>query len=500
MENQALTVPSLLAETASEQLLSANGHENALTEPTLPRSLSGKPSRRDAKFQSALKQPAIRTKLNDLRVVVEAYGKTTHQWDIGDKLNELEGIGFKISDAIRYLHDFGLRELGLNDRYLYDYAKVSRAIPNPEDRQGLNWFTCFAATQAWKRIGPDARTETPAQIARRMFREGLSGRMIRRNAGNQARQRLNEKARIVAREAIGSNYENVADHCFNMDCREVIAGRVGDESLDLIHLDPPYSTYTKESDGELSLSDTYGSDLRFNCRNLTKAQSEQLVVDMLDLARSKLTPKGCILLWQAGGKPDNWKILKAIEDFGYVCPFAGLWDKKIPQANDLTHPFSIASERFLIIYKKGSRFIDHSPVLAGRRDIVDPDRLSEYFARQGMERVEGRVETRDFQHKRVRGDAATGACHVMQKHDLINQFFLRKLTYEGDTVFDACGCSGSMSIAAIESNRRWIHCEAYGSPSSEFAEETDGLYEWGVSRIIAALERKRTSADTSPTP
>lgn len=49
---------------------------------------------------------------------------------------------------------------------------------------------------------------------------------------------------------------------------------------------------------------------------------------------------------------------------------------------------------------------------------------------------------------------------------------VRKHSMPGELVFDACGCTGPMSLAAINTDRRWVYAESnqenYGIGSANF--------------------------------
>jgi DNA modification methylase len=51
-----------------------------------------------------------------------------------------------------------------------------------------------------------------------------------------------------------------------------------------------------------------------------------------------------------------------------------------------------------------------------------------------------------------------------------------KHTRPGDLVFDACGCTGVMSVAAINGGRRWVYAES--NPEN---------YRTGAARIATRL-------------
>jgi DNA modification methylase len=50
--------------------------------------------------------------------------------------------------------------------------------------------------------------------------------------------------------------------------------------------------------------------------------------------------------------------------------------------------------------------------------------------------------------------------HAFEKPVELCEMLLRKHSRPGDLVFDACGCTGAMSLAAINTDRRWVYAES----------------------------------------
>src|SRR5437773_12266637 len=50
--------------------------------------------------------------------------------------------------------------------------------------------------------------------------------------------------------------------------------------------------------------------------------------------------------------------------------------------------------------------------------------------------------------------------HCFEKPQKLCAFLIRKHTHRGELVLDLCGCTGSMTLAAIETDRRWLYVES----------------------------------------
>jgi DNA modification methylase len=56
---------------------------------------------------------------------------------------------------------------------------------------------------------------------------------------------------------------------------------------------------------------------------------------------------------------------------------------------------------------------------------------------------------------------AHAQAHAYEKPQALCEMLLRKHSRASDLVFDACGCTGSMSLAAINCGRRWVYAESH---------------------------------------
>lgn len=365
---------------------------------------------------------------------------------------------------------------GYNAKYLYEYLKVVNDFPTEESREGLQVYSCMEAIKAYKKLPLEmAQQTTPQEIAQKMAEKGVPGKKIRKQMAEQAREVANANAAAASADAIAKD-DDIRANCLHGDCRELVR-QLDDGSVKMFWADMPYSNYRKnEKTQELVTAGSYGAESRTECDNNEKGKAIAVVLDLLQLCLPKLAEGGSMVIWMAGGIPPPWELLRAAEQEGWDSRFMGLWDKNIPQPGNLEEPFSISSELFLILYRKGDPVLDHSPSLAGRRDIVDEDRLREYYDRNFC-RLKYEPVTRAFQRQLRKGEAEVGDVHVMMKPDMINHFFLNKLTYQGDLVVDLFGCSASMSCACMKANRRW-----------RYSESNQKNFDWGVSRLAEAKQ------------
>jgi DNA modification methylase len=76
--------------------------------------------------------------------------------------------------------------------------------------------------------------------------------------------------------------------------------------------------------------------------------------------------------------------------------------------------------------------------------------------------------------------SAGGQDHCFEKPQKLCEFLVRKHTYEGELVLDLCGCTGSMTLAAIEAKRQWLYVESNAAN-----------YRLGSNRIAQQLSKRR---------
>lgn len=63
------------------------------------------------------------------------------------------------------------------------------------------------------------------------------------------------------------------------------------------------------------------------------------------------------------------------------------------------------------------------------------------------------------------------------------KFLIGKHIFEGEKVVDLCGCTGAMSLAAVEMNRQWVYVES-----------NVANYQIGANRLAKRLRREHAEA------
>jgi len=120
------------------------------------------------------------------------------------------------------------------------------------------------------------------------------------------------------------------------------------------------------------------------------------------------------------------------------------------QAGDFASPYAPQSEWLLVLKRPGDRLMNHDN--SPRGDIIR-------FAPVSVPHLAGTQQ------------------HAFEKPVELCKYLVSKHTHERELVFDACGCTGSMSVSAIETNRQWA-----------YAESNAANYHLGVSRISSLLQ------------
>lgn len=235
-------------------------------------------------------------------------------------------------------------------------------------------------------------------------------------------------------------------------CRfQSLLNRFDDRSIALIHVDPPYR-YPNRPDGRYA----GGSARSKNCDNAGGDDATALVVDLLSGGwQSKLKPGGVLLLWQASG-PLTDSVHTAIQSHNWAIEHTVVWDKGRCQAGDFASPYARQSEWMWVLKRGCDRLLNHDG--SARGDII---RFRPASA----------------------PTLASQQQHAFEKPIELCKFLVSKHTYEGELIFDCCGCTGSMSAAAVDLNRRWI-----------YAESNAGNYQLGVARISRHLNRLQSVA------
>ena len=208
-------------------------------------------------------------------------------------------------------------------------------------------------------------------------------------------------------------------------CRfETLLPAFSDRAIQILSIDPPY-VYGDQ---------TYGSR---SARSLTcdGDDAESAVGLGIDLVRDwqpKLAPGGVVLLWQPW-QPLSLKICEAVAmyEWGVIGPV--VWDKGRTQPGNFFSPYSPQGEMLWILHRNGDTLLNHDG-----------------SSREMILRVPP-VSWPALAHAQL---------HAYQKPLDLCEMLIRKHSRPGDLVFDACGCTGGMSVAAINCGRRWVYAES----------------------------------------
>jgi DNA modification methylase len=109
-----------------------------------------------------------------------------------------------------------------------------------------------------------------------------------------------------------------------------------------------------------------------------------------------------------------------------------LWDKGRVQPGRLDSAYGVQGEMLWVLHRATDRLFNHD---GSSREMI-------------------------FRYPRVSlPDQAHRQMHGYEKPVALCEHLLRKHSRPGDLVFDACGSTASMSVAAIHSGRRWVYAE-----------------------------------------
>jgi DNA modification methylase len=236
---------------------------------------------------------------------------------------------------------------------------------------------------------------------------------------------------------------NQAHHCRFQELLPVFL----DGSIQIMAIDPPYvygnSTYGSRSARSL------------DCDSDDAVSAIGLVTNLLRDWQSKLAPGGVVLLWQPW-QPLLREISDAIESFRWSVVGPVIWDKGRPQPGNFVSPYSVQGEMLWVLHRPGDTLMNHDG--SSRGMILQFPPVSS-------------------------PSLASSQAHAYEKPESLCESLIRKHSRPGDLVFDACGCTGAMSAAAIITVRQWVYAE---SNAENFA--------LGKKRIADCLEKRTASA------
>lgn len=400
----------------------------------------GKSSTKGRKSRNPL-HPVVKSKLNELKKLLDKQERTC--WKIGDVCIEL---------IDKYY--LSLRQIG--DATGYTKARIShfhltcRAFPK-DKREGCTFQDSLTARQIYncmarlnmsifeirERISKlDDRT---ARSARAHFVNILMDREINQSIANSSR--------------VGIQGGSIINNCHNVDWRTIIP-KLPDNSVKLFICDPPFGGYQKDKEGSYSSYLTQTSGMRDDCDYGTTDAALEVTLPLFKICLPKLAKDGVLLLFQAGGRPDNPQIILEAQEQGWECKYTLTWLKGNLAVGDHTNPYRVSTEKILVFIKKGEKVLRHEKGTPSS-DVLD-----------------FRTETMNVTRRMDCGMMEYGDYHQFQKPELLMDFLVKTHTYPGDLVVEPFGCSGSGVVSALKHDRKWIYVE---SNQNNFA--------WGAGRI-----------------
>lgn len=264
----------------------------------------------------------------------------------------------------------------------------------------------------------------PMDVLNEIREQGFSQhRDVTAHFSGKAREAENERAMRLAELTTPEQPFNRAYHAQF----QTLLRTFPDQSIKLLHVDPPY-VYPRRGDGRYA----GGSASSRRCDSAGAEESIALVIDLLRDWQPKLKPGGVLLLWQAAGLPPR-EIVDAMEQNHWSLERIVVWDKGRAQAGDFASPYAAQSEWLLVLKRPGDRLLNHDN--SPRGDIVR-------FAPVSVPHLAGMQQ------------------HAFEKPVALCKYLIGKHTHERELVFDACGCTASMSVAAIKTNRQWVYAES----------------------------------------
>lgn len=347
----------------------------------------------------------------------------------GDLLVTLiDGHGLRAIDIARVT---GERSSDVSQ--MYSVAKTFPREFRPADARYNHLLMAMRMTRRFPGLGLSA-TEALDEI----IRTGLTQhRDVTRHFATMARITVSSQVRRLLDQHLAC--EAVLDRAYH--CRfQDLHPAFSEQSIQILAIDPPY----------VYGDDTYGSRSARSlaCDNDDPESAVAMVIDVLRDWQDKLASGGVVLLWEP------WQsllpeIAHAIERYRWTLVGPIIWDKGRPQPGQFSSPYSVQGEFLWVLHRPGDRLVnyDGSP----RHSILRFPPMS--FPGVSADQV-----------------------HCFEKPESLCEFLIRKHSRPENLVFDACGCTGAMTAAAIRLGRRWV-----------YAESNLGNHQLGSERIARAL-------------
>lgn len=188
----------------------------------------------------------------------------------------------------------------------------------------------------------------------------------------------------------------------------------------------------------------------------TAAETCKLIQDLLELSSSKMAKGGALVLFRPGAAMDPPWLGQAVAKNGWVCEWVLTWNKTKKKLGHGNAPYGIASERLLVLSRRGQKLVVHDD--SDRDDIIE------------FKPIQSHYSDSDPHHQ----------CE--KPLDLIRHL-IGKHTHEGELVVEPFGGTGPACQAAVEMNRHWLYCETVKEN-----------FDMAMTRIGMAAEKRQKSA------
>lgn len=224
----------------------------------------------------------------------------------------------------------------------------------------------------------------------------------------------------------------------------------GNGSIKMLCVDPPY-VYARGGHGGSRPRSARG----LTCDNAVRSSALATVIDLLREWQPTLAPGGALLLWQPAQVLLR-EIDDAIEKYKWAVESLVIWDKGRPQPGAFGSPYSPQDEHLLVLKRPGDTLLNHDNSYRG--NILRFPPVSQPASAHAQE-------------------------HGFEKPVELCKFLIGKHSFEGELVVDLCGCTGAMSLAAIEMSREWVYVES-----------NVANYQIGAGRLAARLRQEHAEA------
>ena len=168
------------------------------------------------------------------------------------------------------------------------------------------------------------------------------------------------------------------------------------------------------------------------CDGDDAASAVGVVIDLLSDWQPKLAPGGVVLLWQPW-QPLLPQITDAVATYRWSVVGPVVWDKGRMQPGNFVSPYSVQGELLWVLHRPGDTLVNHDGI-----------------SREMILRVPP-VSAPSLAHAQL---------HAYEKPRELCEMLIRKHSRPGDLIYDACGCTGAMSLAAINCGRQWVYAES----------------------------------------